>query len=310
MDSPKLSQLVPEFLQYGEIIKKYSRSTMTSYTHYLAQFQGWLKEDLRINQINADKVYQFQIHLNRIKTSKGKFLSEKTKREYMVCFRSLLKYCLKKDIPAMAIEKVELPKVPEPIVNYLTAREVEAMFGMIDKSNISGLRDYAIMKTLFSTGLRISELVSLNRGNVSLLDREFSVRGKGGKVRVVFLSREAADAITEYLNERCDDSPALFANHASNNTLRGCECRLTNWSINRMLRSVAKKAGIQKKVSAHVFRHSFATDLLSNGADIRAVQEMLGHASIKTTQIYTHVTNFRLKNVHDQFHNKSYATKI
>ena len=216
--------------------------------------------------------------------------------------RAFLKYLTKNDIKTLAPEKIELSKIPKRSVEVLSREELERIFKAVDRLDKAGLRDIAILETLYSTGLRVSELASLNRNQVDLKRREFMVRGKGAKPRIIFLSEKAAQAITKYLKSREDNFDPLFINNMKGDITDHEKKRLSTVSIEAIVRKYARKAGVVKKVTPHTLRHSYATELLINGADIRSVQEMLGHSSITTTQIYTHVTNKKLKEIHDKYH--------
>jgi site-specific recombinase XerD len=233
-------------------------------------------------------------------------LSIKTQNYHVIALRAFLKYLIKNDIETLAPEKIDLSKIPERTVEYLTRDELERFFAAVDTRDLRGRRDMAIMETLYSTGLRVSELANLNRNQVDLVRKEFMVRGKGKKNRIVFLSERAAAAIENYVKLRDDNFDPLFLNYRHSkqgeDITLGEKRRLSTVMIQYLVRRYAQKAGIIKHVTPHKIRHSFATELLINGADIRSVQEMLGHASITTTQIYTHLTNKRLKEVHDKFH--------
>jgi site-specific recombinase XerD len=213
----------------------------------------------------------------------------------------------KRDVECLAAEKIDVPKSEKRIVEFLTPEELQRLFGAVGEKTTSDLRDAAILETLYSTGLRVSELVGLSRQQVDLERKEFAVTGKGRKTRIVFLTPEAAEKIGKYLNRRTDNLPAVFLSHSRNSKadeiVGGKDTkRLTAWSVAAIVKKYSTQAGIIKKVTPHTLRHSFATTLLNNGADIRSVQEMLGHASITTTQIYTHVTNKRLREIHAKFH--------
>lgn len=302
--SPKtsLSKLITDFLDHCEVGKNQSSRTLTNYYHYLDRFLKWAG-DINVSTISLETIQKYRLHLNRLET-----LSIKTQNYHIIALRAFLKYLAKNDIESLSAEKIELSKIPARTVEYLTREELERMFQEPDTENIRGLRDIAIMETLYSTGLRVSELASLNRAQVDLQRREFMVRGKGRKPRIVFLSEKAASIIQSYLAQRSDNFEPVFLSHSrgKRGTIQDITLsekhRLTTVSIENLVRKYARQAGIIKKVTPHVLRHSFATELLINGADIRSVQEMLGHASITTTQIYTHLTNKRLREVHEKFH--------
>ncbi len=302
-----LSSLIQDFLDHCEVGKNRSPRTLQNYHHYLKRFQEWAG-DIDVKDITLDTVQKFRLHLNRLTDEKGGTLGIKTQNYHIIGLRAFLKHLAKNDIPSLAAEKIELSKIPARTVEYLTREELERIFQEPDQSNIRGIRDIAILETLYSTGLRVSELASLNRAQVDLQRREFMVRGKGRKPRIIFLSQHAADKIAAYLAKRTDNFEPVFINHgrgksgAITDITLAEKHRLSTVSIENLVRKYALHAGIIKKVTPHVLRHSFATELLINGADIRSVQEMLGHASITTTQIYTHLTNRRLREVHEKFH--------
>lgn len=303
----KLSVLIDQFLAYAEITKNQSPKTIENYHHYLGRFKHWLG-DVEARDITLEKIQHFRLYLNRLEDKKGQqLLTIKTQNYHIIALRAFLKYCIRHDIQTLAPEKVDLSKIPERTIEVLSREELERLFGEVDKSDIKSLRDAAILQTLYSTGLRVSELASLNRSRVDLVRREFMVRGKGKKPRLVFLSERAVETIKKYLHRRDDNFEPLFLNHRRTRKTHeditlGEARRLSTVMIEYIVRYYARKAGIIKKVTPHTLRHCFATELLINGADIRSVQEMLGHASIATTQIYTHLTNKRLREVHQQYH--------
>lgn len=303
-----LSSAIRQFLEHCEIGKNQSKRTLISYQHYLERFLSFAK-DINIEKINLDLIKKYRLFLNRYKFRKNENLGIKTQNYHMIALRAFLKYCVKNDWKVIAPEKVELAKIPERHVEYLTREELERLFIAVDDGKQVGLRNRAILEMLYSTGLRISELTNLNRQNVDSERGEFAVRGKGRKVRIVFVSYRAKSWLKEYLDSRDDNYDPLFLNHgrARNKKddeldLKGEHRRLTEYTIQEMVRLTALKAGIAKHVTPHTIRHSFATELLLNGADIRSVQELLGHSSITTTQIYTHITNKKLKEIHQKFH--------
>jgi site-specific recombinase XerD len=301
----ELQRLITRFLEHLEIAKNKSKKTVENYHHYLQRFADFYGEK-NIGDLSLDDVHRYQLHLNRWADEQGRGLGVKTQNYHLIALRAFLKYLAREDVPTLAPEKIDLKKIPERIVDFLTHEEMERVFEMVDFRKKGGMRDRAMLETLYSTGLRVSELVSLNRTQVDLERREFTVRGKGRKPRIVFLSQRCVDWLKKYLVERQDNWEPLFISYGRNRTDEelglGEKRRLTAYSVEEMVRRAAKLAGIGKKVTPHVIRHSFATDLLHNGADIRSVQEMLGHASITTTQIYTHSTNERLREVHEKFH--------
>lgn len=302
-----LSSLIQSFLDHCEVGKNQSPRTLRNYHHYLSRFQKWAG-DIHPKEITLDSIQKYRLHLNRLTDEKGSTLGIKTQNYHIIALRAFLKYLAKNDIDSLAAEKIELGKIPARTVEHLTREELERMFEQPDTSTLKGLRDLAIMETLYSTGLRVSELAALNRSQVDLDRREFMVRGKGKKPRIVFLSARAATTLTAYLAKRTDNFEPVFLSHSRGKAGSITDItlsekhRLTTVSIENIVRTTARDAGIIKRVTPHILRHSFATELLINGADIRSVQEMLGHSSITTTQIYTHLTNRRLHEVHEKFH--------
>ena len=325
--SNPLSKYVNEFLEYCEIGKNQSPKTIQAYAHYLERFVEFAKT-LNIENpehITIESVRKFRLHLNRLENDKGKVLKLISQNYHLIALRAFLKYLTKQDIKTLAPEKIELPKNPSRQVEFLENDELKRLFSAISKEpdELLRLRDNAILQTLFSTGLRVSELASLKKDTVNLERGEFTVRGKGDKLRLVFLSPEATESLQKYFKKRKDNNKALFVAHSSiGNTIekeiesQGFKTKktkqttsnptpgLTPRSIQRIIKKYCRVAGIVKKVTPHTLRHSFATDLLQNGADIRSVQTLLGHASITTTQIYTHITNQGLRDIYKKFHNK------
>lgn len=298
-----LSDSIQEFTEYLEIEQNRSQKTIDNYRHYLTrlvEFAG----DITIDKITPEIVRKWRLWLNRLSDESGKTISATTQNYHLIALRSFLKFCSKRDITSLPPEKVELARVKRKQVTFLSPEELEALFAQPDTESIIGLRDRTIMELLFSGGLRVSELCSLDIENVSTKRREFMVRGKGQKDRPIFMSEATAIWIDSYLTKRSDSSSALFIRYGGTKEqdTSGNYLRLTPRSVQRIIARYAKLAGITKKVSPHTLRHSFATDLLMNGADIRSVQAMLGHSDISTTQIYTHVTDPHLKEVHKKFH--------
>lgn len=306
----ELPQTIEGFLEYLEVEKGSSALTLRNYRHYLMRFYEWMKKQgvpLNLKSISPTLVHRYRLFLARIVDKRGRYLSRKTQGYHCIAIRSFLKWCLKNDLDVMAPEKIELPKVSERQVRFLTGKDVDRLLNAPSLSTIVGKRDKAILEVLFSTGLRVSELVSLNRDTVNLKRREFGVVGKGGKARVVFLSSRAVSWLEEYLSSREDRFKPLFIRHSKNVPASASDedVRLSVRSVQRILKKYSRKVKLPIEATPHVLRHSFATDLLMAGADIRSVQEMLGHKNIQTTQIYTHVTHKHLKEVYDAFHNKS-----
>lgn len=288
-----------QFLEHTEIERGRAVKTIENYDRYLTRFFAWgaIKDT---NQINEEKVREFRLWLNRQAGTGKDSMKRRTQNYYLIALRAFLKFLRKRDIAGMSPEKIELAKVPERSLDLINEAELNRLMEAANGTDEKALRDKAILEVLFSTGLRVSELCSLDN-DIDLGRDDFSIRGKGDKVRVVFISDAAKDAVRSYLKARKDMHEALFVNHAQGNKKNE---RITPRSVERMIKTYAAKAGITKKVTPHVLRHSFATDLLSNGADIRSVQALLGHASINTTQIYTHVTDSHLREVHKKFHSK------
>jgi site-specific recombinase XerD len=307
-----LNQLKKEFLEYMEIEKGRSLKTVKNYDHYLTRFFEYTKvKDPK--DITDEVLRNFRLWLNRQNASQkkvsrvtqgGETLKKKTQNYHLIAIRMFLKYMLRRNITSLAPDRIELAKVPERSIDMINAEELKRLLDAPSGDDLKSLRDKAILELLFSTGLRVSELCSLSR-YLDIQRDEFSIRGKGEKVRVVFLSEEAKKAIKNYLAARKDLDDPLFAGLSTINTKETNNegNRLTPRSVERIVKHYAIKAGITKKVTPHIIRHSFATDLLQNGADIRSVQAMLGHADISTTQVYTHVTDKHLGDIHKMFHN-------
>ena len=299
-----LKQLKTQFLEYIEIEKGRSVKTVENYDHYLTRFFNFIKNDNPAN-ITDNSVREFRLWLNRQSTGNnratGKTLSKKTQNYYLIALRAFLKYLARQEIKSMPPERIELAKVGERNLDLITNAELRRLLESPKGNDLKNLRDKAILELLFSTGLRVSELCSLT-SDINLSSDELSIRGKGGKVRVVFISDNAKRAVRNYLFARKDMSEALFVQTDPGDTkdVRS----LSRRSVERIVKQHAVKSGISKKVTPHALRHLFATDLLSNGADLRSVQAMLGHANIGTTQIYTHVTDKHLRDIHKRFHNK------
>ena len=299
-----LKQLKTQFLEYIEIEKGRSVKTVENYDHYLTRFFNFIKNDNPAN-ITDNSVREFRLWLNRQSTGNnratGKTLSKKTQNYYLIALRAFLKYLARQEIKSMPPERIELAKVGERNLDLITNAELKRLLESPKGNDLKNLRDKAILELLFSTGLRVSELCSLT-SDINLSSDELSLRGKGGKVRVVFISDNAKRAVRNYLFARKDMSEALFVQTDPGDTkdVRS----LSRRSVERIVKQHAVKSGISKKVTPHALRHLFATDLLSNGADLRSVQAMLGHANIGTTQIYTHVTDKHLRDIHKRFHNK------
>lgn len=315
---PVSSQLNPAlvtFLEHLEIERNVSQLTIRNYRHYLQRFVEWVSEDQKITdmtQVTQDTVRSYRMYLARYEDELGRTLSKKTQSYHVIALRSWLKWLVKNDVPVLQPEKIDIPKSESKSMKYLPIEKLEQLFAMPILSEPAGLRDRAILEVLFSTGLRVSELVSLNRDQVDTKRREFGVIGKGRRPRVVFLSERAAHWLERWLAAREDNWQPVFirfAQHRPDVLADGLEMRLTTRSIQRIVDGYCRKAKLPIKLSPHGLRHSFATDLLSNGAGLRDVQEMLGHKSIATTQIYTHVTRPELKKLHDKYHSSLEETQ-
>ena len=304
-----LQSLIIDYLEYLEVELGRSQKTIENYNHYLHRFCSFAKQKEQITypqDITLDTVRKYRIYLHRFELPNGKTLKISTQNYHIIALRNFLKYLAKRDVSTLAAEKIEIGKTPMRQVEFLEPEEVERLLTAATGPDIASKRDRALLELLFSAGLRVSELVAINRDDINLERQEFSVRGKGSKVRIVFISDTAKKALETYLKKRTDIDPALFIRirTGTNKQADMNGLRLTPRSVQRIVKKYAKKAGIVKDVHPHTLRHSFATDLLQNGADIRSVQAMLGHANITTTQIYTHVTDQNLKNIHKKFHGK------
>jgi len=298
-----LENLITQFLEYLEIEKNRSDKTVRNYNFYLKRFNEWAG-DTSPSGITQEKVRQYRLWLNRFADEHGHTLKKNTQNYHLIALRAFLKYLAKRDIKTLSAEKIELGKMPERIVDFLEGNDLERILEaptLADSPEVIKKRDKAIIELLFSTGLRVSELANLKKEQINLKKEEFTVRGKGDKPRVVFLSNQARFWVKQYLEARHDMSPFLFVSH---DRAHESEAALTPRSVERLVKKYSKIAGITKKVTPHTMRHSYATDLLMNGADIRSVQAMLGHSSITTTQIYTHITNQQLRDVHKSFHGR------
>lgn len=309
----KLNNYKNQFLEYLEIEKGRSLKTIENYDRYLRRFLEFSKIQSP-SEINDETVRKYRLWLNRLGT-----MDRKTQNYHLIALRMFLKYLARQNITSLNSERIELAKMPQRQLDLISADELERLFKAVKREegqDIKFLRDRAILETLFSTGLRVSELCSLNKDQIKEnKSGEISVRGKGGKIRVVFLSDQAKSNIKDYLEKRTDAEEALFVSLPSNlfskkeekqqkTALLGAVSRLTPRSVQRIIKYYAIKAGISKKVTPHILRHCFATDLLSAGADLRSVQSLLGHSNISTTQIYTHITDKHLREIHKQFHGK------
>lgn len=302
----KFAKAKTDFLEYLEIEQNRSQKTIANYDHYLTRILDFAG-DITIKDIDPELIRKWRLWLNRLGTNTSDELQKTTQNYHLIALRSFLKYCAKRDIPALTADKIELARTTRKQVTFLSPEELERVFAEPDLEKLSGLRDRAILELLFSSGLRVSELVGLDRDHINLKRREFMVRGKGQKDRPIFISPTAAEWVQKYLDKRDDTTRPLFVRYSGTRRVdvSGNFHRLTARSVQRLVARYALLAGITKHVSPHTLRHSFATDLLMNGADLRSVQALLGHSNISTTQIYTHVTDPHLKAVHQKFHRHS-----
>lgn len=299
-----ISELIIDFTEDLEVAGGRSKKTTENYGHYLSRLIEFLG-DTTVDKITSEKVRQYRLWLNRYKNDRDEELSLTSQSYHLIALRMFLKYLSRRDIPSLSSDKILLPKTVRPQVTFLHADEIERMLAEINLSKEDGLRDRALIELLFSSGLRVSELVSLNKDHINPTRREFTIRGKGSKDRPAFISARAYQRVADYLAVRTDSLTPLFLSYSRNSgptKTDGNYRRLSPRSVQRIVDKYTKLAGITKHVSPHTLRHSFATDLLMNGADIRSVQAMLGHSDISTTQIYTHVTDSHLKDVHEKFH--------
>lgn len=297
------SELLLDYAEHLEVERGRSAKTAENYTLYLERFVNFT-DDIAVDKITSEIVRKYRLWLNRYKNDNGEPLSTITQSYHLIALRGFLGYLSKREIASLSPDKIELPKISRKQVTFLHYDEIARMLEVIPLDTEVGLRDRAIIELLFSSGLRISELVNLNRDHVNTKRREFMVRGKGQKDRPVFIGEATAQRVQDYLKSRFDNLPPLFLSYSRNHTssTSGDYRRLSARSIQRMISRYARLAGITKHVSPHTMRHSFATDLLMNGADLRSVQAMLGHSNISTTQVYTHVTDEHLREVYEKFH--------
>lgn len=300
-----ISEALTDFLEHLEVEGGRSPKTIANYQLYLERFIDFAG-DITVDKITSEVIRRYRLWLNRYKNeTTNEELSLITQSYHLIALRGFLTYLSRRNITSLAADKIILPKTTRKQVTFLQYDEVVRMINQIPTDTEAGLRDRAIVELLFSSGLRVSELVNLNRDHINLSRREFMVRGKGQKDRPVFISKSAAEHVSSYLDARTDSLPALFLSYSRRNAapnLSGDYRRLSARSIQRMISQYARLAGITKHVSPHTMRHSFATDLLMNGADLRSVQSLLGHSNISTTQVYTHVTDQHLKDIHERFH--------
>ncbi|MBI2624940.1 MAG: tyrosine-type recombinase/integrase [Candidatus Nealsonbacteria bacterium] len=300
---------IPDFLDYCEVEKGLADKTQENYKRYLEKFVFWLKTtkkaDLKPHELTPDDIWAYRLYLSRFRVKSGQSLKKVTQNYYLIALRAFLSYFTAKDILCLPADKITLPKdiKREKSLKFLTLEQIERLLLAPDTKNLSGLRDRAIVESLFSTGLRIAELVALNREQFANLkekkDLELGVIGKGGYPRTVYFSERAISWVKKYLETRKDKEKALFVHYRAR---KGAEARLTARSIERIVKKYAILSGIPIFTTPHTLRHSMATDLLTQGVDLRTIQEFLGHKNIVTTQVYTHVTNKRLRDIHRQFH--------
>lgn len=297
------SDLLEDYIEHLEVEGGRSDKTAENYRLYLTRFVEFTN-DIIVDKITTEIVRKYRLWLNRYKNNNDETLAIITQSYHLIALRGFLNYLSARDIASLSPEKIILPKVNRKQVTFLHYDEIERLLQQIPLDSEAGLRDRAIIELLFSSGLRVSELVNLNRDHINTKRREFMVRGKGQKDRPVFIGEAAANRVNEYLAARADSLPALFISYSKNSvqTNSGDYRRLTPRSIQRIISHYVRIAGITKHVSPHTMRHSYATDLLMNGADLRSVQSMLGHSNISTTQVYTHVTDEHLREVYEKFH--------
>jgi len=305
----EIERLIEEFLEDLELARNCSPLTLRNYRHYLGRFSYWLAKNFpkaKLTSIDLEIIKKYRLFLSRFIAPDGTPLSRSTQAYHLIALRSFFKWLIKNDWRVLSPEKIDIPKMPERSLKFLTTEQVSRLLAQPNVSEPRGLRDRAILETLFSTGLRVSELVKLNKDQIDLKRREFGVVGKGGRARVVFLSPAAAKWLGKYLAIRTDPWRPLFIRLPGKNppVVDGEKMRLTARSVQRIVKKYVRKAKLPVDATTHTLRHSFATDLLMAGADIRSVQEMLGHKNIATTQIYTHVTNRQLRQIHETFHGK------
>lgn len=306
----ELHTLVDDFLQYLVVEKSLSVLTVRNYRHYLTRFLSWMQDKsipLLHSNIDIELIGQFRIYLANLKDKNGSLLQKSTQTYHIIALRSFFRYLIiRRDIPVLNPDKIDLPRTDSRVIEFLNTEQLTRLLNSPEISNEIGLRDKVILELFFSTGLRVSELTKLNRDQINLETREFSVKGKGSKVRLVFISDTAADWLKRYLAVRQDNYKPLFIRYSRDRSeaRQGEKMRLTPRSVERIVKKYSKKCGLPFNAHPHTLRHSFATDLLIQGADLRSVQEMLGHESIRTTQVYTHVTNKHLKEVYQKYHSR------
>ena len=312
----KIIDHIPDFLDYCEVEKGLSSKTQENYQRYLQKFVLWLKgakkESLLPHQLTADDIWAYRLYLSRFHAPGGQELKKVTQNYYLIALRALLSYFTAKDIESLPADKIQLPRaaIAEKSIKFLSLEQIEKLMQAADQTTPEGLRDRAILESFFSTGLRIAELVALNREQFANTkdkkELELGIMGKGQRPRTVYFSERALDWVKKYLATRQDKDKALFTHYRARNN---ADARLTARSIERIVKKYALLAGVPFFTTPHTLRHSYATDLLNQGVDLRTIQEFLGHKSILTTQIYTHVTNKRLKDIHKQFHSLGKESK-
>ncbi|CAN5197056.1 site-specific tyrosine recombinase XerD [soil metagenome] len=305
--SPTLPEQITQFLEYLEIEKNCSKLTLRDYRHYLQNFATWMETmqpGKTIHDLNLDMVRRYRVFLSNKLTQEGIEIKKVTQNYYVIALRSFLKYLIKNDVQTLEPTKIDLPKTESRSLMFLEREQVDRLVTAADTSKEDGMRDRAIMELLFSTGLRVSELVKLNKDQINFERGEFGIIGKGGRARVIFVSSRASEWVQRYVAMRQDEFKPLFIRYSRdiNEADEGEKMRLTVRTIERIIKKYVALAKLPVDATVHTMRHSFATDLLTNGADLRSVQEMLGHKNIATTQIYTHITNKQLKEVHKNFH--------
>lgn len=308
-----LPELIDNFLEYLEIERNCSKLTIRDYRHYLKSFSNWFSSTLphkSIEDLSIQDVRKYRVYLAHRADEKGMTLKRVTQNYYIIALRSFLRFLIKNDYKTLEPSKIDLPKVESRSLKFLEKQQVDLLVTAIDTSKEEGMRDRAILELLFSTGLRVSELVKLNHNQLNFQRKEFGVIGKGGRARVVFISNRACEWVKRYLDIRKDKYKPLFIRYSgrAQEENNGEKMRLTARSIERLVKKYVRLARLPVDATVHTLRHSFATDLLTNGADLRSVQEMLGHKNISTTQIYTHITNKQLRDIHGAFHSGNKAT--
>ena len=298
---------VADYLDYLEIEKNRSLSTIINYDHYLKRLTDFAGPKLEVEAIDLELISKFRRWLNRLENQNQPRLAVATRNYHLIALRNLLKYLAKKGVVSLNPAQIELANFNRRLVTFLTLEEVERLLAVFNQSDLISLRNRSLLELLFSSGCRVSELVSLNQQQLDFKNREFSLRGKGGKDRVVFLTQAAVFYLKKYLAKRADQLPALFISRQKPNRglTDGNYRRLTARSVQRIVKAAGLKSGLSKSITPHTLRHSFATNLLQNGADLRSIQDMLGHAHLATTQIYTHTSNPQLKSVHQRYHSRN-----